>query len=162
MTHWRVLPNTWMSDCDSGLPLCQMCLAAAHRPSRGWGLENRRSANKGKREKGEACLENIEIHPDFLPAKRTGCSVGSRGLRRRKKESRACRLMEGPWLPPAGSPTGAEPEQDVVLGRDRCVGGQTTPSCYILVGPLGQIISSSWLPRSTETIAHISQSWRED
>lgn len=51
---------------------------------RGLGLGNYRSPNKGESEKGEARLENIEIHPDFLPAKGTGCAVGSRGLRGRE------------------------------------------------------------------------------
>lgn len=48
-------------------------------------MENWRSANKGKSEKGEAWLENIEIHPDFFPAEKTVCSMGpqdSRGVRK--------------------------------------------------------------------------------
>ena len=74
-----------MTDCDSGLPLLQMCLAAAHHQSGGLGLENWRSANKGTSEKGEARLENIEIHPGFPWAKRTGCSLGSQGPWKREK-----------------------------------------------------------------------------
>ena len=78
-------PPQHLDDRDSGLPLGQMCLAVAHRQSGGLGLENWRSANKGKSEKGEAWLENVEIHPGFFPAKRTGCSLGSREPWRREE-----------------------------------------------------------------------------
>lgn len=126
-----------------------MCLAAAHSQSGGLGLENWRSAHGGKSEKGEAWLENIEIHPGFHPAKRTGCSVGSRELRRSEKVGRGVRWKPrgrhfarsvkpfGSYLSGASSPGGAESDgqvqgEDQALGSDRPELG--TQVCQLPVG----------------------------
>lgn len=121
--------------------------------------------------RGEAWLENIEIHPGFLPAQRTGCSVGSRGCTRVSEHHiwmkaawpPFCKISKTQQLYPsqASSPGGAESDANSVRKRPS-LWDQTTRVWNPRFFLTSWVTEPSGCPLKMETVTLASQDWCED